>query len=79
MVTVSKAASGKYFVGFMCEVEQALMPITGKRDGIDVGIKDVVVTSASFHSGAPKSTYYYQRSLKKAPRILSRKKQGSNG
>ena len=38
MVTVSKSASGKYFVGFLCEVEQALMPITGQSVGIDVGI-----------------------------------------
>lgn len=79
MVTVSKSASGKYFVGFMCEVEQGLMPITGKIVGIDVGIKDVVVSSDGFHSGAPKYTYYYQRRLKKAQRILSRKKKGSNG
>ena len=52
---VSKSASGKYFVWFLCEVEQALMPITGKI----VGIKEVVVIIAGFHSGAPKSTYYY--------------------
>ena len=79
MVTVSKTASGKYFVGFMCEVEQALMPMTGKVVGIDVGIKDVVVTSDGFHSGAPKYTYKYQRQLKRAQRVLSRKKKGSNG
>jgi putative transposase len=79
MVTVSKSASGKYFVGFMCEVEQVLMPMTGKVVGIDVGIKDVVVASDGFHSGAPKYTYYYQRRLKKAQRVLSRKKKGSNG
>jgi len=79
MATVSKSASGKYFVGFMCEVEQGLMPITGKVVGIDVGIKDVVVTSNGFHSGAPKYTYYYQRRLRKAQRVLSRKKKGSNG
>lgn len=79
MVTVSKSASGKYFVSFMCEVEQSLMPMTGKVVGIDVGIKDVVVTSDGFHSGAPKFTYYYQRRLKKAQRVLSRKKKGSNG
>ena len=79
MVTVSKSASGKYFVGFMCEVEQGLMPMTGKVVGIDVGIKDVVVTSDGFHSGAPKYTYYYQRRLRKAQRVLSRKKKGSNG
>jgi putative transposase len=79
MVTVSKSASGKYFVSFMCEVEQGLKPVTGKVVGIDVGIKDVVVTSDDFHSGAPKYTYYYQRRLRKAQRVLSRKKKGSNG
>jgi len=79
MVTVSKSASGKYFVSFMCEVEQGLKPMTGKVVGIDVGIKDVVVTSDGFHSGAPKYTYYYQRRLNKAQRVLSRKKKGSNG
>ena len=71
MVTVSKSASGKYFVSFMCEVEQALKPVTGKVIGIDVGIKDVIVSSDGLHSGAPKFTYKYQRQLKKAGRKLS--------
>ncbi len=79
MVTVSKSASGKYFVSFMCEVEQNRLPKTGKDVGIDIGIKDVVVTSEGFYSGAPKFTYKYQRKLKKEQRILSRKKKGSNG
>jgi putative transposase len=79
MVTVSKSASGKYFVGFMCEVEQGLKPMTGKVVGIDVGIKDVVVTSDGFYSGAPKFTYKYQRKLKKANRKLSKKKKYTNG
>lgn len=78
MATVSKTASGKYFVSFMCEVEQQLLPVTGKVVGIDVGIKDVLVTSDGFHSGAPKFTYKYQRKLKKAQRDLSRKTKGSN-
>jgi putative transposase len=78
MATVSKTASGKYFVSFACEVEQELMPMTGNVVGIDVGIKDVVVTSDGFHSGAPKFTYFYQRKLKKAQRDLSRKTKGSN-
>ena len=78
MVTVSKSASGKYFVSFMCEVEQGLKPITGKVVGIDIGIKDVVVTSDGFFSGAPKFTYKYQRELKKAQRVLSKKTKGSN-
>jgi len=79
MVTVSKSASGKYFVSFMCEVEQALKPVTGKVIGIDVGIKDVIGSSDGLHSGAPKFTYKYQRQLKKAGRKLSKKKKGSNG
>jgi len=79
MVTVSKSASGCYFVSFMCEVEQDLKPMTGKVIGIDVGIKDVVVTSDGFYSGAPRFTYKYARQLKKAQRVLSRKKKGSNG
>jgi len=79
MVTVSKTASGKYFVGFMCEVEQDLKPMTGNVVGVDIGIKDVVVTSDGFQSGAPRYTYKYQRKLKKAQRVLSRKKKGSNG
>jgi len=79
MATLSKTASGKYFVSFACEVEVEAKPKTGKSVGIDVGIKDVMVTSDGFHSGAPKFTYYYQRKLKKAQRILSRKTKGSNG
>lgn len=75
MATLSKTASGKYFVSFACEVEVEAKPKTGKS----VGIKDVIVTSDGFHSGAPKYTYYYQRKLKKAQRILSRKTKGSNG
>jgi len=79
MFTVSKTASGKYFVSFTCEEEQKLKPVTCKAIGIDVGIKDVVVTSDGFYSGSPKFTYKYQRKLKNAQRILSRKKKGSNG
>lgn len=78
MVTVRKSSSGKYFVSFMCEVEQVLKPITGKAVGVDVGIKDVVVTSDGFYSGSPRFTYKYARKLKKAQRVLSKKKKGSN-
>lgn len=78
MATIKKTATGKYFVCFMCEVEQAEKPKTGKMVGIDVGVKDVIVTSDCEHSGAPKFTYKYQRKLKKAQRVLSRRIKGSN-
>lgn len=78
MVTVSKTASGKYFVSFACEIELEGMTKTGKSVGVDVGVKDVVVTSDGFFSGAPKYTYKYQRKLRKAQRELSRKTKDSN-
>jgi putative transposase len=78
MATVSKSASGKYFVSFACEIEQEELPKSGKIVGVDVGVKDVVVTSDGYFSGAPKYTYKYQRELRKAQRNLSRKTKGSN-
>jgi len=51
---------------------------TGRSVGLDVGIKDVIVTSDGAFSGAPKFTYKYQRKLKLAQRELSRKTKGSN-
>jgi putative transposase len=77
MATISKTSSGKYFVSFACEVEIQEHDKTGKSVGIDIGIKDVVVTSDGFFSGSPKFTYKYQRELKLEQRKLSRKTRGS--
>lgn len=79
MATVSKTASGKYFVSFACEIEQAPKPKTSRVIGVDVGIKDVVVTSDGFQSGSPKFTYQHQRELRREQRKLSKKTKGSNG
>jgi len=78
IATVSKTSSGKYFVSFSCEVESQELPKTGKMVGIDIGIKDVVVTNDGAYSGAPKFTYQYQRKLRSAQRDLSRKTKGSS-
>lgn len=78
MVTLSMEPSGRYFIAFACEVDIKPLPKTGKSIGIDIGIKDVIVTSDGQYSGAPKFTYQYQRKLKLAQRSLSRKTKGSN-
>ena len=54
MATVSKTPDGRYFVSFACEVEIALLPLTGKAVGVDLGIKDVAITSDGWKSGNPK-------------------------
>ena len=78
MVTVTKTAAHKYFVSFSCEEEIGIKAKTYKEIGIDVGIKDVIVTSENYRSGAPKNFYKYARELKLAQRGLSRKNKGSN-
>jgi putative transposase len=45
---------------------------------MDVSIKDVVVTSSGFKSGAAKYTYRYTRQLKMAQRRLSNRRKGPN-
>jgi putative transposase len=78
MVTASKDPCGRYFVSMACEIEIAALPIRRNAIGVDVGIKDVAVTSDDFKSGAAKYTYQYARQLKMAQRRLSSKKKGSN-
>ena len=78
MVTVRRDACGRYFVSFMVEevIEQA--ESSTKSVGIDVGLKDVIVTSDGRKSGNPRNLRRYQRRLKRAQRRLSRKRKGSN-
>jgi putative transposase len=78
MVTISKACTEKYFVSFSCEVDIQGKQKTGRSVGIDLGIKDVIVTSDGYFSGAPKLTKRNERRLRKANKDLSRKTKGSN-
>ena len=76
-VTVSKDQAGRYFVSCLCEFEPTLLPVTDKKVGIDVGIKDLFVTSDGFKSGNPRYTAKYAAKLAKYQRRLAKKKPGS--
>ena len=76
-VTVSKAQAGRYFVSCLCEFDPTLLPVTDKKIGIDVGIKDLFVTSDGFKSGNPRHTAKYAAKLAKYQRRLAKKKLGS--
>jgi putative transposase len=78
MVTVRRDACGRFFVAFM--VEEAFEPFTPntKSVGVDVGLKDVIITSDGEKSGNPRYLRSYQRRLAMAQRRLSRKQKGSN-
>jgi putative transposase len=76
-VTVSKDQAGRYFVSCLCEFEPTLLPVTDKKVGIDVGIKDLFVTSDGFKSGNPRNTAQHAAKLAKYQRRLAKKKLGS--
>ena len=77
-VTVSKTPSGKYFVSVFTE-EEYTTPLekTNKSIGLDMGLKDFIVTSEGEVFKNNRYTRKYERSLAKAQRHLSRKKKGS--
>ena len=70
-VTVSKDQAGRYFVSCLCEFEPTLLPVTDKKVGIDVGIKDLFVTSDGFKSGNPRHTDQHVVKLAKYQRRLA--------
>jgi len=78
MATVSKTPDGRYFVSFACEVKIQPLPLTGQAVGVDLGIKDVAVTSDGWKSGNPRHMKSRMRHLKRQQRRLSRTQKGSN-
>ncbi len=77
-VTVSKNPDGKYFVSML--VTEGIKPLKAVKAkiGIDLGIKDIVVTSDGFRSGNPKNTKKHERKLAHNQKLLARKTKGSN-
>ena len=76
--TVSQAPSGKYFVSVLVETGHEEMLHKNKNTGLDLGIKDVCITSDGEKYGNPKTIKKYERKLAKLQRQLSHKKKGSN-
>ena len=77
-VIVSKDSSNRYFVSFLVEEELEQWEPGTEKIGIDLGIKDIVVSSTGFASGNPKHYQKYRARLKTLQRRLARKKKGSN-
>lgn len=79
-MTISKTTSGKYFA-FVCTEEEYVPTIekSGKPIGVDLGLKDLLVTSEGERFTNNHYTKKYERRLATAQRHLSRKKKGSRG
>lgn len=76
-VTISKTPSGKYFVSVLTEENYTPMQKTNKSVGVDLGIKELLITSEGETFNNNKYTKKYRRKLAKAQQHLSRKKKGS--
>ena len=75
--TVSQNPSGKYFVSILCtEVEILPMATTGAMVGIDLGIKELAITSDGEMIFNPKHLAKAQKKLARLQRQLSRKSKG---
>ena len=79
-VTISKTPSGKYFVSVSTE-EEYITPIekSGKSVGVDMGLKNLLVTSEGETFENNRYTRKYEHKLATAQKHLSRKKKGSCG
>ena len=77
--TVSQTPSGKYFVSICCtDVEKPDFIRTDKYVGIDLGIKDFVITSDGDKYSNPKYLKQSLNKLAKSQRELSRKTRGGS-
>ena len=79
-VTITKTTSGKYFVSVFTE-EEYITPLkkTGKSIGVDMGLKDLLITSEGETFKNNRYTRRYECKLAKAQQHLSRKIKGSKG
>ncbi len=79
-VAITKTPSGKYFVSVFTE-EEYVTPLkkTGKSVGLDMGLKDLLITSDGEIFKNNRYTRKYEYKLAKAQQHLSRKKKGSRG
>lgn len=81
-VTISKVPSGKYYVSILVEDGKSLQikPKLDRNDaiGIDMGLKDFVVTSDGDKIANPKYLRKSEERLARRQRKLSVKKKGSN-
>lgn len=76
--TVSQNPSGKYFVSLCCtDIQIEPLPATGAMIGIDLGLKDLVITSNGEKFDNPRTYARNQKKLAKLQRQLSRKTKGS--
>lgn len=76
-MTISKDCDGKYYVSILTEQSYEPIQKSNKSVGIDLGLKDFVITSDGKIYKNYRYTKKYERKLSKAQKHLSRKQKNS--
>ena len=77
-MTISLTPSGKYYVSILSKENYKAIDKTGKVVGIDLGLKDFVITSDGRKYKNHRYLKQYEKELATAQKHLSRKQHGSN-
>lgn len=77
-VSITKTPTGKYFVSVFTTEEYQELTHTNKSVGVDLGLKDLLITSDGEVFKNNRYTRKYEHKLAIAQKHLSRKKKGSN-
>ncbi len=76
--TISQVTSGKYYVSVLVETEHKELQHTSCNTGLDLGIKDLCITSDGKKHENPGIIRKHEKKLAKLQRQLSHKEKGSN-
>lgn len=76
-VAISKDSAGRYFASLLSTEEVELLPVNQQKIGIDLGLKDALITSDGQTVPNPKFYRNTETKLARAQRSLSRKQKGS--
>ena len=71
--TISKTATGKYFISILCEEEVLPLPKTGSSLGIDLGLENFAILSTGDKIENPRFLVSLSKKLVKEQKILSRR------
>lgn len=78
-MTITRTPTGKYFVSIFTQENIEELPKTEKTVGVDLGLKDFVISSDNKKFKNNRYTKQYARKLREAQKHLSRKTKGSKG
>lgn len=73
--TVSRTATGKYFVSLLVETIVEVLPKTGSNIGIDLGLTDFIVLSDGSKVANPKFLSQLQSKLAREQKILAKRRE----